>query len=68
METVSVEDVALSHGTARVLTLARPDDRNPLDHADGRPGLRALTQEADADSVVRGRRRDRRGPGVLGRR
>ena len=41
METVSVEDVALSHGTARVLTLARPDDRNPLDHATVDPLARA---------------------------
>ena len=49
---VSVEDVALTHGTARILTLARPDERNPLDHATV-SRLRSLTEEADADSVVR---------------
>ena len=52
MQPVSVEDVALTHGTARILTLARPDERNPLDHATV-SRLRALTEEADADSVVR---------------
>jgi enoyl-CoA hydratase/carnithine racemase len=52
MEAVSVEDVALTHGTARILTLARPDDRNPLDHVTV-TRLRSLTEEADADSVVR---------------
>lgn len=52
IELVSVEDVALTHGTARILTLARPDDRNPLDLATV-ARLRALTQEADADYVVR---------------
>jgi enoyl-CoA hydratase/carnithine racemase len=49
---VGVEDVALTHGTARILTLQRPDDRNPLDHATVRR-LRTLADEADADSVVR---------------
>jgi enoyl-CoA hydratase/carnithine racemase len=52
MEAVGVEDVALTHGTARILTLARPDERNPLDHATV-TRLRSLTEEADADSVVR---------------
>ena len=52
MQPVSVEDVALTHGTARILTLARPDERNPLDHVTV-TRLRALTEEADADSVVR---------------
>lgn len=52
MQPVSVEDVALTHGTARILTLARPDERNPLDHATV-SRLRTLTEEADADSVVR---------------
>ena len=64
---MSVEDVALSHGTARVLTLARPDDRNPLDHATV-TRLRALAEDADDDAAVAGAHRDRRGPGVLGRR
>jgi enoyl-CoA hydratase/carnithine racemase len=50
-ELVSVEDVALSHGTARVLTLERPDDRNPLDHATV-TRLRALAEDADADAAV----------------
>ena len=52
MQPVSVEDVALTHGTARILTLARPDERNPLDHATV-SRLRSLTEEADADSAVR---------------
>jgi enoyl-CoA hydratase len=52
MQPVSVEDVALTHGTARILTLARPDERNPLDRATV-TRLRAFTEEADADSVVR---------------
>ena len=51
-ELVSVEDVAGTHGTTRVLTLARPDDRNPLDGATLRR-LGQLAAEADADSVVR---------------
>jgi enoyl-CoA hydratase/carnithine racemase len=51
MELVSVEDVALSHGTARVLTLARPDDRNPLDHATI-TRLRSLAEDADNDASV----------------
>ena len=51
-ELVGVEDVALSHGTARILTLQRPDDRNPLDHTTVRR-LHALADESDADSVVR---------------
>ena len=49
---VGVEDVALTHGTARILTLQRPDDRNPLDHATV-TRLSRLAQEADANSVVR---------------
>ena len=49
---VGIEDVALSHGTARILTLQRPDARNPLDHETVRR-LRRLADEADADSVVR---------------
>lgn len=49
---VDVEDVALPHGTARVLTLQRPDERNPLDHATVRR-LHALADESDADSVIR---------------
>jgi enoyl-CoA hydratase/carnithine racemase len=51
MELVSVEDVALSHGTARMLTLARPDDRNPLDHATI-TRLRSLAEDADNDASV----------------
>jgi enoyl-CoA hydratase/carnithine racemase len=51
-ELVGVEDVALSHGTARILTLQRPDDRNPLDHSTVKR-LRTLADESDADSVVR---------------
>jgi enoyl-CoA hydratase/carnithine racemase len=51
MELVSVEDVALSHGTARILTLARPDDRNPLDHATI-TRLRSLAEDADKDASV----------------
>jgi enoyl-CoA hydratase len=51
-ELVGVEDVALPHGTARVLTLQRPDARNPLDHSTVKR-LHRLADEADADSVVR---------------
>ena len=52
IEAVSVEDVALPHGTARVLTLQRPDERNPLDHATV-ARLRALLEDADADPAIR---------------
>ena len=67
IEAVSVEDVALPHGTARVLTLQRPDERNPLDHATV-ARLRALAEDADADSGGARRDRHRRGPRVLRRR
>jgi enoyl-CoA hydratase len=49
---VQVDDVALPHGAARVLTLQRPDARNPLDH-DTVSQLRTLTEEADADPLAR---------------
>jgi enoyl-CoA hydratase/carnithine racemase len=49
---VHVEDVPLPHGVARVLTLQRPDARNPLDH-ETVTSMRALTEEADADPLVR---------------
>jgi enoyl-CoA hydratase/carnithine racemase len=50
--TVQVEDVVLPHGAARVLTLQRPDARNPLDY-DTVSQLRMLTEEADADPLAR---------------
>jgi enoyl-CoA hydratase/carnithine racemase len=49
---VLVEDVPLTHGVARVLTLNRPDQRNPLDHATV-TRLHALVTEADADPLAR---------------
>ena len=52
IEAVSVEDVALPHGAARVLTLQRPDERNPLDHATV-ARLRALVDDADVDPAFR---------------
>jgi enoyl-CoA hydratase/carnithine racemase len=51
-ELVGVEDVSTPHGTTRILTLARSDQRNPLDRDTVRR-LGMLAQEADADSVVR---------------
>ena len=38
--------------TARVLTLQRPDDRNPLDHATV-DACASLAEDADADPPVR---------------
>jgi enoyl-CoA hydratase len=49
---VQVEDVPLSHGVARVLTLGRPDARNPLDY-ETVTRLRVLAEEADADPLAR---------------
>ena len=67
MEAVSVEDVALTHGTARHphprpprrAQPARPRDRDPLAFAHG--GSRRRLGGAGGD-------RHRRGPGVLRRR
>ena len=52
IEAVAVEDIALPHGAARVLTLQRPDERNPLDHSTV-ARLRALLDHADADPAIR---------------
>ncbi len=52
IEAVSVEDIALPHGMARVLTLQRPDERNPLDHTTV-ARLRSLLEHADADPAIR---------------
>jgi enoyl-CoA hydratase len=49
---VDVEDVALPRGIARVLTLQRPEERNPLDHATV-TRLRTLAEVADVDASVR---------------
>jgi enoyl-CoA hydratase/carnithine racemase len=49
---VLVEDVALTHGVARVLTMHRPELRNPLDHATV-ARLHRLVGDADADATVR---------------
>jgi enoyl-CoA hydratase len=49
---VLVEDVPLTHGVARVFTLNRPDQRNPLDHATV-THLHSLVTEADADPLAR---------------
>src|SRR4029077_18457155 len=43
---------ALPHGAARVLTLQRPDERNPLDHTTVAQ-LRGLLDHADADPAIR---------------
>jgi enoyl-CoA hydratase len=52
-ELVDVEDVALAAGSiARLLTLQRPDDRNPLDGATVAE-LRARAEAADRDDAVR---------------
>jgi enoyl-CoA hydratase/carnithine racemase len=52
MNPVKLEDVALPHGAARILTLQRPEERNPLDHATV-SHLRAHTEEADRDPAIR---------------
>jgi enoyl-CoA hydratase/carnithine racemase len=52
IETVVVEDVALPHAAARVLTLQRPEERNPLDHTTV-ARLRSLLDHADADPAIR---------------
>ena len=52
IEAVSVEDVALPHGAARLLTLQRPEERNPLDHTTV-ARLRALVEDADPDPAIR---------------
>lgn len=52
MNAVEVEDVALPHGAARVLTLQRPNERNPLDHMTV-ARLRALADAADVDPTIR---------------
>jgi enoyl-CoA hydratase len=53
IERVGVEDVELTaDGIARVLTLSRPDDRNPLDGATVAE-LRARAEAADRDDAVR---------------
>jgi enoyl-CoA hydratase/carnithine racemase len=49
---VGVDDAPLTHGVARVLTLQRPDLRNPLDHATV-TRLHALADEADKDPLAR---------------
>jgi enoyl-CoA hydratase len=49
---VVVEDVPLTHGVARVLTLNRPGQRNPLDH-DTVARLHTLVAEADTDPLAR---------------
>ena len=46
-----VEDVVLAHGTARVLTLQRPDERNPLD-ASTLSRLRELVDAADVTVFI----------------
>src|SRR4051794_30401552 len=51
-EAVALEDVALPHGAARLLTLQRPDERNPLDHATVSQ-LRTQLDHADADPAIR---------------
>ena len=51
-EPVLVEDVPLTHGVARVLTLNRPDQRNPLDH-ETVTRLHTLVAEADDDALAR---------------
>ena len=52
IELVGVEDVVAADGIARVLTLQRPDDRNPLDGATVAE-LRARAEAADRDDAVR---------------
>jgi enoyl-CoA hydratase len=52
IDAVTVEDVALPRGAARFLTLQRPEQRNPLDHATV-ARLRALADDADADPAIR---------------
>ena len=52
IDPVGVEDVALPHGAARVLTLQRPDERNPLDHMTV-ARLRGLADAADVDPAIR---------------
>jgi enoyl-CoA hydratase len=49
---VDVDDVALPNGVARILTLQRPEERNPLDH-ETVTRLRTLAEVADADPGVR---------------
>jgi enoyl-CoA hydratase len=51
-ELVGVEDVLVDGGLARLLTLQRPDDRNPLDGATVAE-LRARAEAADRDDAVR---------------
>jgi enoyl-CoA hydratase/carnithine racemase len=51
-ELVGVEDVVVEHGIARVLTLQRPDDRNPLDGTTVAE-LRTRIEAADRDDAVR---------------
>jgi enoyl-CoA hydratase len=51
-ELVRVDDIELDHGVARVVTLDRPDARNPLDH-DTVSRLRVLADVADRDPRVR---------------
>jgi enoyl-CoA hydratase len=51
-ELVGVEDVVVADGVTRVLTLQRPDDRNPLD-GQTVAELRARAEAADRDEAVR---------------
>jgi enoyl-CoA hydratase len=51
-ELVKVEEIELAQGLAQVLTLQRPEERNPLDHATI-SCLLGLAREADEEPAIR---------------